>query len=62
MKYAFVEKNRRQYGVPALCEALQVSRSGYYAAYTEATLGQWPLAFWRQSSPSKNLAQGKLRT
>ena len=32
MKYAFVEKNRRQYGVPALCEALQVSRSGYYAA------------------------------
>ena len=28
MKYAFVEKNRRQYGVPALCEALQVSRSG----------------------------------
>ena len=32
MKYAFVEKNRRQYGVPALCEALQISRSGYYAA------------------------------
>ena len=32
MKYAFVEKNRRQYGVPAMCEALQVSRSGYYAA------------------------------
>ena len=32
MKYAFVEKNRRQYGVQALCEALQVSRSGYYAA------------------------------
>ena len=25
MKYAFVEKNRRQYGVPALCEALQAS-------------------------------------
>ena len=32
MKYAFVERNRRQYGVPALCEALQVSHSGYYAA------------------------------
>ena len=32
MKYAFVESHRRQYGVPALCEALQVSRSGYYAA------------------------------
>jgi hypothetical protein len=31
VKYAFVEKNRRQYGVPALYEALQVSRSGYYA-------------------------------
>ena len=30
-------------------------------AYTEATLGQWPLAFWRRMSPSKNLAQGKLR-
>src|SRR4029434_7590503 len=32
VKYAFVENNRRQYGVPALCEALQVSRSGYYVA------------------------------
>jgi len=32
VKYAFVENHRRQYGVPALCEALQVSRSGYYAA------------------------------
>src|SRR4029079_5112678 len=32
VKYGFVEKNRRQYGVPALCEALEVSRSGYYAA------------------------------
>jgi len=32
VKYAFVEKNRRQYGVSALCDALQVSRSGYYAA------------------------------
>ena len=31
-------------------------------AYTEAALGQWPLAFWRRMSPSKNLAQGKLRT
>ena len=30
--------------------------------YTEVTLGQWPLAFWRRMSPSKNLAQGKLRT
>ena len=29
VKYAFVEKNRRQYGGPALCEALRVSRSGY---------------------------------
>jgi transposase len=31
-------------------------------AYTDDTLGQWPLAFWRRMSPSKNLAQGKLRT
>jgi len=31
-------------------------------AYTAGTLGQWPLAFWRRMSPSKNLAQGKLRT
>ena len=28
-------------------------------AYTGVTLGQWPLAFWRQMSPSKNLAQGR---
>ena len=32
MKHAFIEKHRRQYGVPSLCEALQVSCSGYYAA------------------------------
>ena len=31
-------------------------------AYTGGTLGQWPFAFWRRMSPSKNLAQGKLRT
>ena len=31
-------------------------------AYTDAAPGQWPLAFWRHMSPSKNLAQGKLRT
>jgi len=30
--------------------------------YTGAAHGQWPPAFWRHSSPSKNLAQGKLRT
>jgi hypothetical protein len=30
--YAFVERNRPRYGATALCEALQVSRSGYYAA------------------------------
>jgi hypothetical protein len=32
VKYGFVDRNRRQYGVPALCEALQISPSGYYAA------------------------------
>jgi len=31
-------------------------------AYTDSTPGQRPLAFWRRMSPSKNLAQGKLRT
>ena len=31
-------------------------------AYTGRALGQRPLAFWRHMSPSKNLAQGKLRT
>jgi transposase len=30
--------------------------------YTGRTPGQWPFAFWRHMSPSKNLAQGKLRT
>jgi transposase len=32
------------------------------SAYTVMAPGQRPLAFWRHSSPSKNLAQGKLRT
>jgi transposase len=28
-------------------------------AYTDATPGQWPLAFWRHMFPSKNLVQGE---
>ena len=48
-------KNRPR-GMP---RPLCVETSG---AYTDATPGQWPLAFWRRMSPSKNLAQGKLRT
>ena len=32
MKYEFIERHRRSYDVKALCDALQVSRSGYYAA------------------------------
>ena len=32
------------------------------SAYTLMAPGQRPLAFWRHPSPSKNLAQGKLRT
>lgn len=32
MKHRFVENNRHQYGVKVLCQVLQVSRSGYYAA------------------------------
>lgn len=30
--------------------------------YTAVAQGQWPFAFWRYSSPSKNLSQGKPRT
>ncbi len=32
VKYAFIDRHRRSYEVKALCDALQVSRSGYYAA------------------------------
>ena len=32
MKYRFIEDNRHRYGVQLLCEVLQVSRSGFYAA------------------------------
>ncbi len=32
MRYRFIEENRHQYNVNDLCRALQVSRSGYYAA------------------------------
>ena len=32
MKYAFIDRHRRSYEIKALCDALQVSRSGYYTA------------------------------
>lgn len=32
MKYEFIETQRKDHGVRALCKALQVSASGYYAA------------------------------
>ena len=32
MKYRFIEDHRHRYGVQLLCEMLQVSRSGFYAA------------------------------
>ncbi|MDB6043834.1 MAG: family transposase [Gammaproteobacteria bacterium] len=32
MKYQFIGTHRRSYGVRALCRALQISASGYYAA------------------------------
>jgi putative transposase len=32
VKHQFIDANRSRYGVAALCGALQVSRSGYYAA------------------------------
>ena len=31
MRYQFVDQHRGQYGLERLCEALQVSISGYYA-------------------------------
>ena len=48
-------KNRLRGGPRPIC----IETGG---AYTDITHGQWPSAFWRHSSPSKNLAQGKLRT
>jgi putative transposase len=36
VKYAFIDGHRRSYEVKALCDALQVSRSGYYAAHGRA--------------------------
>lgn len=33
MKHAFIDVNRRSYGVRMLCQALQISASGYYAAH-----------------------------
>jgi hypothetical protein len=32
VKHRFIEDHRHRYGVKVLCDALQVSRSGYYAA------------------------------
>ena len=32
MKHRFIEGHRHRYGVKVLCDVLQVSRSGYYAA------------------------------
>jgi hypothetical protein len=32
VKHDFIEANRHLYGVNLLCQGLQVSRSGYYAA------------------------------
>ena len=32
MKYPFIDTNRHSYAVKALCQALKVSTSGYYAA------------------------------
>jgi transposase InsO family protein len=36
VRYAFIDRNRRSYDVKALCDALRVSRSGYYAAHGRA--------------------------
>lgn len=36
MKYQFIEANQRCYPVRAMCKALQVSASGYYASRSRA--------------------------
>lgn len=36
MKHRFIEEHRQRYGVKVLCELLQVSRSGYWAARRRA--------------------------
>ena len=36
MKHQFIEAHSQRYGVEALCQALEVSRSGYYAARNRA--------------------------
>ena len=36
MRYEFIDRHRRSYDVKAMCDALQVSRSGYYAARRRA--------------------------
>jgi len=42
MKYLFVEKHQLDYAVRALCQALGVSRSGYYAWQVRQARGEEP--------------------
>ena len=45
MKHGFIKNHWRRYGVKVLCDVLQVSRSGYYAARgrrrVRAGSGKW---------------------
>jgi putative transposase len=41
MKYDFIEANRHHYGVKLLCQALHVSRSGFYAAKHRLPSARW---------------------
>jgi hypothetical protein len=41
VKYDFIEANRHLYGVKLLCQGLQVSRSGYYAAKHRRPSVRW---------------------
>ena len=41
MKHDFIEANRHLYGAKLLCQALQVSRSGFYAAKHRLPSARW---------------------
>ncbi len=41
MKHDFIEANRHLYGVKLLCQALHVSRSGFYAARHRLPSARW---------------------
>jgi transposase InsO family protein len=51
VKYAFIDRHRSSYEIKALCDALQVSRSGYYAARGRAPSARQQ----RQTAPTAEI-------